>query len=209
MIAPLWSDLELSLANGRGMRLATIASMVPRSSNGTTPSSSTNDASVGPSVGKFQAWVYNTAEDFRPEMTFEYDTVGTLPAVATIGIEDILGTNATAVVSAGSPSAALAPAGTICLDYEGPTFDPATLAYSATVATGALPGTYTNNAVHVTDDPFAQPGTVSASVAVNRVCTKTIDPHPPRCTDRLLRHDLHQRGPRGRQGDGQARALGW
>ena len=27
MIAPLWSDLELSLANGRGMRLATVASL--------------------------------------------------------------------------------------------------------------------------------------------------------------------------------------
>ena len=28
--------------------------------------------------------------------------------------------------------------------------------------------------MHVTDDPFAEPVTVSASVAVNRVCTKTI-----------------------------------
>jgi hypothetical protein len=28
--------------------------------------------------------------------------------------------------------------------------------------------------VHITDDPFAQPETESASVAVNRVCTKTI-----------------------------------
>jgi hypothetical protein len=78
------------------------------------------------------------------------------------------------VVGAGDPSTVLAPGASICLDYEGPSFDPATLGYSVTVDTGALPGTYTNNAVHVTDDPFAQPVTVSASVAVNRVCTQTI-----------------------------------
>ena len=30
-------------------------------------------------------------EDFRPEMTFEYPDLGALPAIATIGIEDILG----------------------------------------------------------------------------------------------------------------------
>ena len=44
----------------------------PRSSSGTTSSSSPTDDTVGPSVGTFQAWIYNTVEDFRPEMTFEY-----------------------------------------------------------------------------------------------------------------------------------------
>jgi uncharacterized repeat protein (TIGR01451 family) len=174
VIAPLWSDLELSLANNRGMRLATVASLGAAVIQWDNPFEFTPDGTIGPSVGKFQAWVYNTAEDFRPEMTFEYSTVGDLPALATIGIEDILGEHATAVVGAGDPSTVLAPGASICLDYEGPSFDTATLGYSVTVDTGALPGTYTNNAVHVTDDPFAQPVTVSASVAVNRVCTQTI-----------------------------------
>jgi hypothetical protein len=175
VIAPLWADLELSLANGRGMRLAQAADIgaaVVQWDNpiefDTDPTDSSN------TVGKFQAWIYNTVEDFRPEMTFEYAELGTLPAVATIGVEDILGELATALVAASDPSAVLAAGGTICLDYEGPSFDPVTLGYSATVDAGALPGTYTNNAVHITDDPYAQPVVVSEGLAVDRVCTSTI-----------------------------------
>lgn len=160
VFAPLWSDLELSLADNRGMRLAT--------SGGTVavvqwddPFEFTLDDTVGPSVGKFQAWIYNTVEDFRPEVTFEYGELGALPATATIGIENIAGTLATSLLDAGDPSALLTEGGTICLDYIAPTFDPITVGYDVTVDDGAISGTYTNAAVHTTDDPFAQDATAS------------------------------------------------
>ena len=99
---------------------------------------------------------------------------GCPPTVATIGIEDILGQSPPRRSAPSDPSAVLEEGGTICLDYEGIPFDTVTLGYSATVDTGVLPGTYTNSAVHITDDPFAQPVIASDSVEVGRVCTLTI-----------------------------------
>lgn len=164
VIAPLWSDLELSVADGRGMRLATAGDVAVIQYD--DPFEFTADDSTGPSVGQFQAWVYNTIEDFRPEITFEYADVGALPASATIGIEHILGETATAVLNVDDPSTVLEPGGTICLDWEGPSFDPVTLTYDVTVDDGVFTGTYTNEAVHTTDDPFAQEETASVDVAV-------------------------------------------
>ncbi len=71
----------------------------------------TSTPTVGPSVGKFQAWIYNAVADFRPEATFEYAALGALPATATIGIENILGDQATALVGAGNPGTVLIGAG--------------------------------------------------------------------------------------------------
>ena len=173
MFAPLWSDLELSVANGRGMRLAQIASLGVAVIEWDSLFEFTGDATVGPSVGKFQAWIYNTVEDFRPEMTFEYGSIGALPGNATIGIENILGTLATAAVNAGDPSTEIEAGGTICLDYEGLSFDPITVGYDVTVAENAFTGTYTNAAVHMTDDPFAEPATASDSVVVDGVPNPT------------------------------------
>ena len=69
------------------------------------------EPTVGPSVGTFQAWIYNTVEDFRPEMTFEYGDLGALPSVATIGVERILGDRATSLVNAADPSTVLTEGG--------------------------------------------------------------------------------------------------
>src|SRR5690606_24695912 len=109
------------------------------------------DGSVGPSVGKFQAWIYNTVSDERPEATYEYESLGALPGLATIGSENLAGTQATTHVNAGDPSGAITAGGTLCLDYVGPSFEPVTLSYEVTVRPNAKPGTYTNEAVHVTD----------------------------------------------------------
>jgi hypothetical protein len=174
VIAPLWADLQLSLANDRGIRLAQSTAdgvAVIQWENAFEFGGDPTDPSS--SVGTFQAWVYNSVEDFRPEMTFAYGALGALPSSATIGTENILGEQATALLGAADPSAVLEEGGSICLDYEGPTFETATLGYSVTVSPGTAPGTYANTAVHVTDDPFAQPATVSASVTVDRVCTTT------------------------------------
>ena len=171
VFAPLWSDLELSLANNRGMRLAQGAGVAVIQWD--DPFEFTGDATVGPSVGKFQAWIYTSVDETRPEMTFEYAAIGALPSVATIGTENILGTLATAVLGAGDPSTEIEAGGSICLDYNGPTFDPITVEYDVTVADNAFTGTYTNAAVHTTDDPFAEPATASDSVEVDGVPNPT------------------------------------
>ena len=101
-------------------------------------------------------------------------TLGALPDTATIGIENILGDLATAVVGAGDPSTVLEDDGTICLDFQGPSFDPITLGYDVTVDDGAPSGTYTNTLVHVTDDPFAQPVTITNALEVAVDCSRTI-----------------------------------
>ncbi|WP_454854660.1 S8 family serine peptidase [Promicromonospora soli] len=169
VIAPLWSDLELSLANDRGVRLATSGGQVavvqwddpfPRNAD---PSDLSN------SVGTFQAWIYNSVADDRPEITFEYGEVGALPDLATIGVENLTGTLGTAVVNAGDPSPAVTEGGSICLDYVGPDVDPVTLSYEVTVAPDAVTGTYTSSTEHVTSDPFDAPAVTSADVDVTGV----------------------------------------
>jgi fibronectin type III domain protein len=181
VFAPLWADLELPadpVGAGRGMRLAANnvlgAAIVqwddPFVYNGD------EDTSVGPSVGTFQAWIYNSVEDFRPEVRFEYAALGALPTTATIGIESILGDRATALLGAANPAPVLQAPGTICLDYVGPELAPITVGYSVTVDAGASPGTLTNAAVHTTDDPFAQPVTASDDVVI----TPAVAPSAPR-----------------------------
>jgi hypothetical protein len=158
------------------MRLATIASLGAAIVQWDDPFEFTPDGTVGPSVGRFQVWVYNTVDETRPEMTFEYGALGALPGTATIGTENILGDLATSLLDASDPSTLLEEGGSICLDYEGPSFETITLGYDVTVDVGAASGTYTNEAVHVTDDPYAEPVTASASVEVEGVveCTRLI-----------------------------------
>jgi alpha-tubulin suppressor-like RCC1 family protein len=158
VMAALWSDLELSVADDRGIRLAVATDLGAAVTQWDDPFEFGGDPTdPASSVGKFQTWVYNAVEDFRPEIVFEYDTLGALPAQATIGLENILGDQAAAVLSAGDPSTVLEDGSSVCFDYEGPSFDPITVGYDVTVDADAPFGTYTNEAVHTTDDPFAQP----------------------------------------------------
>jgi uncharacterized repeat protein (TIGR01451 family) len=179
VFAPLWSDLELSLANGRGMRLATVASLGAAVVEWDNPFEFGGDpADLSNSVGTFQAWIYSTVSPDRPEATFEYADLGALPAAATIGIENIAGDNATAVLSNGDPSTVLTGPGSICLNYEPVVSDPITFGYDVTVDADAHTGVATNAAVHVTDDPYALPVTASVDVAITGneppPCTKVI-----------------------------------
>ena len=175
VFAPLWSDLELALGSGRGMRLATVSSLGAAVVQWDGAFEYTSDNTVGPSVGDFEAWIYNSVSADRPEMTFEYGALGALPSEATIGVEDLAGLNATAALSAGDPATVLDDNSTICLDYVAPVFDPAVLEYRVTVGAGSQPGTITNSAVHVTDDPYAEPVTASDSVDF-KVVTAAIIP---------------------------------
>jgi uncharacterized repeat protein (TIGR01451 family) len=175
VIAPLWSDLELSLANDRGVRLATSGGQVAVVQWDDPFEYGGDPADLSNSVGTFQAWIYNSVADDRPEITFEYADLGALPETATVGIENLAGTLGTAVVNAGDPSTVLTEGGSICLDYVGPDVDPVTLSYETTVDADALSGTYTNSAEHVTSDPFDEPAVASTDVEVTGIAAPAWD----------------------------------
>ncbi|GAA4717230.1 S8 family serine peptidase [Promicromonospora umidemergens] len=166
VIAPLWSDYQLSLENGRGVRLATSGGQVAVAQWDDPFPYGGDPADLSNSVGTFQAWIYKDVSDSRPEIRFEYGDIGTLPASATIGVEDLGGTLGTAVTNAGSPADVLADGATICFDYVAPDVEPATLSYEVTVDQDATTGTYTNSAEHVTSDPYAAPVVASTDVTV-------------------------------------------
>jgi uncharacterized repeat protein (TIGR01451 family) len=169
VIAPLWADYELSLANDRGVRLATSGGQVAVVQWDDPLPYGADPADLSNSVGTFQAWVYKDVSDSRPEIRFEYGSVGALPASATIGVENLAGTLGTAVVNAGDPAEVLADDTTICLDYAGPSIDPVALSYEVTVDEDATTGTYTNAAEHITSDPYAAPVVASVDVTVTGV----------------------------------------
>jgi uncharacterized repeat protein (TIGR01451 family) len=176
VIAPLWSDLQLSLANDRGVRLATSGGQVAVVQWDDPFPYDSDPTDLSNSVGTFQAWIYNSVADDRPEITFEYGDVGALPATATIGIENLAGTLGTAVVNAGDPSAAISDGSSVCFDYVGPDVDPVELSYEVTVDPDALTGVYVNSAEHVTSDPFDEPAVAAVNVAVTGLapCDETI-----------------------------------
>jgi uncharacterized repeat protein (TIGR01451 family) len=177
VIAPLWSDLELSLADERGMRLAQSTDLGAAVVQWDDAFEFTDDDTVGESVGKFQTWIYNEVSPDRPEITFEYGEVGALPALATIGVEDFVGSDALAILGAGDPSTIAEEGGSLCIDFEGPELDPVTVSYDVTVADRAASGTYTNSAEHVTSDPYSKIATASTDVEISGIaaCTETID----------------------------------
>ena len=169
VIAPLWSDLQLSLADDRGVRLATSGGEVAVVQWDDPFEFGGDPTDLANSVGTFQAWVYGSVADDRPEITFEYDELGELPDLATIGVENLAGTLGTAVVNAGDPSSVLSEGGSVCLDYVGPEVDPVVLSYETIVAPDAATGTYTNTVEHVTDNPHDEPAVATADVDVTGI----------------------------------------
>lgn len=170
VIAPLWSDLQLSLADDRGVRVATTGDGQAAVVQWDDPFPYDADPTdLSNSVGTFQTWIYRSVADDRPEITFEYGDLGALPEAATIGIENLAGTLGTTVVNAGDPSSVLTEGGSICLDYVAPSFDPVALSYDVTVDADAVTGTYTNSAEHVTNDPFDESASAPVDVAVTGI----------------------------------------
>ncbi|MEP1122297.1 MAG: S8 family serine peptidase [Ilumatobacter sp.] len=167
VIAPLWSDLIADATAGRGVRLAnTGTAAVIQWEN--LPEWLPGDDATGPSVGTFQAWIYNSVSPDRPEMTFEYASLEALPAISTIGVENLAGTQATSYLDAAAATG-LVDGDTLCYDYVGPTFAEATLTYTVTVDDPPTAGVLTNEVSHITDDPFAQSAIATADVTIGEV----------------------------------------
>jgi putative cell wall-binding protein len=178
VIAGLWADMEIAYADesslGAGDEMGiTLASLGGPGAGAVVfeyddPFEWTADDTIGPSVTDMQIWVWNFIDPDFPEIEIYYDNVGTLPAAATIGVEDFGGENAFAVVNNADPAATVAAADAttgLCLDYEPAVFPPVTVSYTVE-ANGLAVGTATNTADHITDDPYAQVATASADVAL-------------------------------------------
>lgn len=172
VIAPLWTDMQTDIDNGSGIRIA------ESSGAGAWVVEWDNvfdwDDTAATPLGTLQLWMYNTVDAVYPEMTFEYDGLSAtqladlIEGAATVGVEDDAGENATVVVDQDDPFATLDEAGTICLDYLGPEFPPATLSYSVTVDEGTWePGDIVTNTVsHVTDNYGDEPAEATADFQI-------------------------------------------
>jgi uncharacterized repeat protein (TIGR01451 family) len=172
VIAPIWDDFITAAADGSGIVLANvgpsggpyIAAAVQWDNPVEWPSVPADDDPLG----KFQAIVYNYIDPDFPEIVFEYGPAGpgTFANDVTTGTENLAGDAAAVYANWGDPADLLAE-GVICLDWQGPVATPIVLDYSVTVDDPVAPGTYTNSANHITDDPYALPATAEAEVTVD------------------------------------------
>jgi hypothetical protein len=101
------------------------------------------------------------------EIVYVYDNVSSLPTTATVGVENVGGTEATAVVNDGDPTGTITSGTTVCFDLVEPTFDPIVITYQVIVDEGTEPGTVlTNNVEHNTDNPGSMPAVASTDVLI-------------------------------------------
>ncbi len=169
VIAPLWGDLEASVANDRGVIVAGIPETVTVVQWQDLMPWGEDPADLSNSVGAFQAWVWSGVDPDFPEIQFEYLDLGvSVPGGATIGVENGTGTAATSFLDAGDHLPLLAPGDVVCFDQinePGNETGPVSLSYSVTVG-DVDTGTYTNAAAHDHDGPFSEVEVASADVAV-------------------------------------------
>jgi uncharacterized repeat protein (TIGR01451 family) len=100
------------------------------------------------------------------EIVYAYNNVSSLPSPATIGVENVGGTEATAIVNNGDPTGTITDGTMICFDLVGPSFDPIVITYQTTVDAGTEGNVLTNNAEHNTDNPGSQPAVASTDVLI-------------------------------------------
>ncbi|MDX1687248.1 MAG: S8 family serine peptidase [Candidatus Promineifilaceae bacterium] len=121
------------------------------------------------SVMDFEIAVWRAVDDSPGayEIIYAYDNISSIPTPATIGVENVLGDRATAVVNSGDPSAIISDGTAICFDWVPPT-TPAVITYQVEVVEDSCTA-ITNTADHAVDNPGSQPATASHDVAPN--CT--------------------------------------
>jgi uncharacterized repeat protein (TIGR01451 family) len=177
LVAPLWADTEIIRAEGapgeeRGVTVASSAALAIVEFDRLQMFDQPDQV-----LGSYQLVTLAQADPTGADAWIVFDTPGFLPTDTTVGIEDAEGARGTQVTE--SLADLWVPGNTICLDFVGETFDPVTVGYDVAVDADAVSGTYTNAAVHTTDDPFAQEATASADVeiegAVGVECDQVID----------------------------------
>ncbi len=93
----------------------------------------------------------------------------------TVGVENFDGTNATALISDGLASDALANDLVVCFDAEVPEFPPHVLTYEATVDEGTDGTFVTNTAYHVTDNKGDEQAAASVEIGLGDVTAPVWD----------------------------------
>ena len=167
LLAALWADTELVRQDGipgsggeRGLTVAT-ASGVLAVAEYDNPSMFGDPDAV---LGDYQIQMWIGPDEPGPDIFVVFGEPGYLPPDYTIGTEHLGGANGTMVTE--DLETLWQPGVTLCFDYTGPSFEPVTLSYEVTVQPNAKPGTYTNRAVHTTDDPYAEEEVATAAVQV-------------------------------------------
>src|SRR5690606_37278103 len=177
LIAPFWADTEIVRVEGD-----------PGAERGVTVASDPTAAIVEfdnlqmfgePTqvLGDVQLQVLVETDPNGPDAWIVFGEPGFIPSDFSIGIEDLEGDRG---LSIGDSIEDLWQAGNvICLDYEGPTFEPVVLSYDVTVDNDADLGVYTNQAEHTTDDPYAVTETASYDVEVIETPDAPVNLTPP------------------------------
>ncbi|HUF37980.1 MAG TPA: S8 family serine peptidase [Anaerolineales bacterium] len=100
------------------------------------------------------------------EIVFAYDNLnGDLSGLFTVGLENVLGTDAAAFLNNASATGVLSDGLMVCFDWVAFGVDPATLTYQVTVDEGAELGeTFTNTVEHSVDNEGSKTETTSATV---------------------------------------------
>ena len=98
------------------------------------------------------------------EIVYAYDNISSIPMTATIGLEDVLGTRATAVVNNGDASGTISDGMAICFDWASPAI-PAVITYQVEVVADGCPSApITNTVEHAVDNPGSELETVDHDV---------------------------------------------
>jgi uncharacterized repeat protein (TIGR01451 family) len=170
VVAPIWDDFITNAADNSGIVLVNLGPVggpdIAAGVQWDNPVEWPSEPGVDDPLGKFQVFVYNYVDPVFPEIVFEYAPgPGTVVNGVTTGSENLAGDAAAVFANWGDPADLFAE-GVICLDYQGPTAEPIVLDYSVTVGAPIDPGTYTNTATHITDDPYALEAAASADVDI-------------------------------------------
>lgn len=126
----------------------------------------------------FQIGMWRDTQASGPDIFFAYDNVNVVDPIGTVGTESLDGTSASQVAyNSGSPLNDLV----LCGDYVGPSLDPVTITFDATVGASACGMTVVNEAIHDTDNPGSMPATAAASIDVE--CGTTFTYNVEACWD--------------------------
>ena len=168
LLAALWADTQLVNQNGvpgaggeRGLTVATAGNGALALAEFDNPNVYGNPDAV---LGDYQIQMWTGPDEPGPDIFVVFGEPGHLPTDYVIGTEHADGANGTVVTE--DLATLWQPDVTICFDYAGASFEPVTLSYEVEVRPNAKPGTYRNEAVHTTDDPYADDQVASADVQV-------------------------------------------
>lgn len=166
LIAVLWRDMEIVYDGTRGVTLATLVdATLGREVAAIVEYDGMQDRTVPGSTATygFEVVAYFDVDPNRYEYIFAYNNLSDPVTTGTIGLENATGTEG---VQFGYNDLALSNGMAICFDQVGNGGTAVEISYQVQVDANAF-GTFTNEAVHNTDNPGSQEAITSVDVSVN------------------------------------------